>query len=125
MYVAGIQPLTAAGKTWLMAPRPAKLTSVDAGFSTPLGAFTAKLDRFNGTNDSSVGAGTSGFTYDFEAPVGTSGSLSIQEPGCEGTVVVRKMGGDGWQAGTFELSNGAAVVDDLSGGIWHALVTCS
>ncbi|KAI9689906.1 MAG: hypothetical protein M1822_009788 [Bathelium mastoideum] len=129
MYIAGLQLVAAQGATWRMAPRPANLTSVEAGFATGLGQFSATLSRFNGTA-ASVGAvgvagATKGFTYDFEAPVGTSGSLSIYEEGCEGTVVLRKMGGEGWQSGSFAVANGSAEIEDLSGGLWHALLTCS
>ena len=124
MYVAGIQPLTAEGKTWKMAPRPANLTSVEAGFSTSLGNFTAKLDRFNGTCS---GASTAnGFTYHFSAPANTTGSLSIDEPGCEGSVALQKMCSDRWESvGSIRLVSGMADIYDLPGGTWQAKVICS
>ncbi|KAL9062352.1 MAG: hypothetical protein Q9157_008997 [Trypethelium eluteriae] len=121
MYVAGIQPLTVEGKTWQMAPRPGNLTSVEAGFSTGLGDFSAKLTRSNSSTTSTA----QGFTYEFSAPAGTNGSLSIDEPGCEGSVWIQEMGmGTSTTGGSIGLVNGTAEVSDFTGGTWRVKVTC-
>ncbi|KAI9703481.1 MAG: hypothetical protein M1820_005785 [Bogoriella megaspora] len=129
MYVAGIQPLTAEGATWQMAPRPGNLTDVEAGFSTSLGDFSAKLSvsdsaiRVQSPSGSVVKVTSYGFTYDFAAPRGTNGSLSIDQPNCSsGSITLQS---EDWDApATFGFANGSALISDLTGGAWSANITC-
>lgn len=65
MYVAGIQILSAGGKTWRIAPVLGDLKIADAGFSTTVGFFSAKTQITD-----------TGFEIDFQAPEGTSGEVS-------------------------------------------------
>jgi len=92
--VAGIQFVTAAGKTWLFAPQVGDLTFVTAGFPSALGMFEA--------NYTAVGA--MGFWYTFSAPTSTSGNVTVPVPAActkAGTATLsqqgdaRKSGGGG------------------------------
>ncbi|TVY82323.1 hypothetical protein LSUE1_G005223 [Lachnellula suecica] len=96
-YVAGLHLTSAQGKTWKIAPQIGDLTSVDAGFSSALGAF-----------QSSISAGAEGelTAFSFSVPNGTSGDVSL--PGVGGTLVSG--------AQRVVLSNGEA--KGLAGGAW-------
>lgn len=120
-YIAGIQLLGGAGRTWLVAPRPGGLTSVDAGYETPLGVFSA-------ATNASAEVGVTG--VDFSAPVGTVGGVSLPYPSCAGTVTLVEVNGaredvvvdvlpkEGAGGGTVEI-------DGLQGGDWQLRFSCS
>ena len=80
--VAGIRFVTAAGSTWLFNPQVGNLTFVEAGFPSELGAFEASYSSVE----------SSGFEYQFSAPAGTSGNVSVPKPaacgGKEGVLVL-------------------------------------
>ncbi|RAK80287.1 rhamnosidase B precursor [Aspergillus fijiensis CBS 313.89] len=75
-YTAGLQLLGPAGNSWLIAPQPGGLTSIDCGFATALGVFSVVFER------DSVGRYNS---FSFGAPTGTTGRIEL--PGVRGTLV--------------------------------------
>ncbi len=97
-YVAGLKLLGAAGSTWQIEPMLGGLSAVEAGFVTPLGAFS-----------NSVQANRNGvvIAMSFSTPLGTKGSVSV--PGVQGKLV----SSDGR---VVQLVNGE--VDNLRGGHW-------
>lgn len=97
-YAAGIQLTAAGGSTWLIAPQPGNLTSVDAGFSTSLGQFSVNF------NASSSG----GFeSFEFNTPASTAGQVQLP---VAGTLVSS-------QGQRFAITNGVAA--GVPGGSWH------
>ena len=104
-----------------MKPSPGDLRTVTAGFKTGLGSFSADYAVLE-----------EGWVYLFESPVGTSGSLSVEHPGCAGVLrlvevngacadilvkIKRRQRRTGEVAGRIEL-------DGLKGGSWNATLTC-
>ncbi|OJD40488.1 glycoside hydrolase family 78 protein [Diplodia corticola] len=123
--VAGLRLVGAAGETWRLEPSFGDLTAVEAGFATPLGAFST-----NNTRDAETGA----FSIVFETPEGTSGAVSVERPSCGGTLTVKPDGGAEADAVTREVrekegGDGDPVerieVDGLSGGKWTVEFACS
>lgn len=116
-----MQFVTAAGKTWLFNPQVGNLTSVDAGFSSILGMFTASYQ-----------AHADGFSYTFSAPAGTSGSVSMAMPAScnsQGSAVLTQQenGREWWECGTqFQAVNAGATVNfsDLAGGNYTVRFQC-
>lgn len=76
-YAAGIQTVSANGSTWLMAPQPGNLTDIQAGYATPIGNFSA---HYSSAQD--------GWTYEFSAPAGTTGTVRAPYPSCAGSVTL-------------------------------------
>ncbi|POS80562.1 hypothetical protein DHEL01_v201024 [Diaporthe helianthi] len=76
-YVAGIHLTGALGRTWRIAPLTGGLSTVSAGMSTSLGAFTVDVAA-----DSGSGAVTA---FGFEAPAGTTGDV-VLPPATEGSL---------------------------------------
>ncbi|KAJ5641822.1 hypothetical protein N7490_005822 [Penicillium lividum] len=74
-YAAGIQLAGPAGKSWVIAPQPGNLTTIDAGLSTARGVFSVALRR------SGDGYGQ----FSFSTPSSTSGI--VQLPGVKGTLI--------------------------------------
>lgn len=96
-YTAGIQVID-GGATWVIAPQPGNLSSVDAGLSTLLGSFSVTFQR------------TSSGSYrhfNITAPKGTLGTVRL--PGSTGVLV----SSSGQQV---RLVNGTA--SGLQGGKW-------
>jgi hypothetical protein len=98
-YVAGIHLTSAIGRTWKIAPLMGDLSSVDAGFETPLGEFSNTVQA-GGKNGIVTG-------MRFSTPKGTVGSVSL--PGVNGRLV-----GSGGKS--VRLINGEAT--GLKGGEW-------
>lgn len=115
-YVAGIQLLSAGGKTWRIAPSLGDLTIADAGFSTGVGFFSAKTQVANG-----------GFQIDFETPEGTSGEVKIPRASCAGRAVIKDSGGK-YGALEIEVTHadaGPISVADVPGGKWEVTFSCT
>lgn len=116
-YVAGIQLLSAGGKTWRIAPSLGDLKLADAGFSTDVGFFSAKTQFGN----------DGAWTMEFEAPQGTSGEVRLPELGCVGKVLLEE------QDGNFEdvlievqaADAGPVTLSEVPGGRWTAKYECS
>ena len=120
-YVAGIRIVDggAGGQTWVMSPNPGDLESVEAGFQTTLGSFAVSLAQKNGVGISS---------YNFSAPVGTSGMVSIPLPACVGTITASNGAlGEKTVPVSGATGNGTARVEiqGLDGGDWVVSVACS
>ncbi|KIW05002.1 uncharacterized protein PV09_04160 [Verruconis gallopava] len=113
-YVAGVQIVEAAGKTWRIAPRLGGLTEVDAGFATSLGQFSAS-SRLNKGGCISV---------EFKTPEGTMGTVSVETSGCSGQFKLKPSSGDGGSSSAKMSKNGDTVeFDNVPGGSWT--LTCS
>lgn len=116
-YIAGIQLLSAGGKTWRIAPFLGNLKKVDAGFSTDVGFFSAKTQvEDDGT-----------WTIDFETPQGTSGEVKLLDLGCMGRVVLEEQSGD-YEDIVVEVQTireGPVTIDGLPGGKWTTRYECS
>ncbi|KAJ4349244.1 hypothetical protein N0V95_004733 [Ascochyta clinopodiicola] len=116
-YIAGIQLLSAGGKTWRIAPSLGDLKIADAGFSTDVGLFSAK------TQIDDDGA----WTMEFEAPQGTSGEVRLPQLGCMGKVVLEEQSGN-YQDILVEVQAadaGPVTIDGVPGGKWTAKYECS
>ena len=119
--IAGIQFVGAAGKTWLFSPAVGDLAQVAAGFTSPLGMFEASYEV--------VG---DGFLYEFSAPKGTSGNVSVAKPaGCKKAgVAVLSQYGSGRKGGrkvmTKKVPVGTEIVgfEGLEGGDSVLFFTC-
>ncbi|KAK5108306.1 hypothetical protein LTR62_008621 [Meristemomyces frigidus] len=61
-YAAGLHVINST--TWLVQPQPGNLTSVEAGFTTAIGTFSAIYSSGNGS-----------VSYSFQTPPGTSGTV--------------------------------------------------
>ncbi|KAF2713538.1 glycoside hydrolase family 78 protein [Pleomassaria siparia CBS 279.74] len=115
-YVAGIQLLSAGGRTWRIAPEVGDLKFVDAGFSTGVGFFAAKTQI---TDDG-------GWQIDFEAPEGTNGQVKLPSSTCTGRVLLREANGKVEDVAIDVTKENAGQVGavDVAGGIWTAKLTC-
>lgn len=114
--VAGIQFVGAAGKKWLFAPQVADLTSVQAGFPSSLGMFSADYQAVDGA----------GFLYQFSAPTGTSGGVSVPVPSACAkvrTAVLSKQGGN-TRKKSVPKGTIAVAFEGLAGGDWTLYFTC-
>ncbi|KAL9107173.1 MAG: hypothetical protein Q9227_007873 [Pyrenula ochraceoflavens] len=128
LYVAGIDILDAGGEVWQMKPYPGDLETVEAGFSTAVGWFEASLKQ---TSTTAGGGMMRVQQFNFSAPVGTSGSLSLPDPGCAGSMSVVETSGRAQQR-TVNINraggngNGTRVeVNGLVGGDWKVNVRCA
>ncbi|TKA78032.1 hypothetical protein B0A55_02112, partial [Friedmanniomyces simplex] len=63
-YAAGLHVLNSS--TWLVQPQPGNLTSVEAGFTTAIGTFSATYSSGNGST-----------AYSFQTPPGTTGTVML------------------------------------------------
>lgn len=101
-YAAGLRLAAAGGAEWVVAPRLGGLTSVEAGYVAPLGAFSVAVEG----EDDVVTA------LNFSTPEGTVGSVSL--PGVEGSLLD--------DAGnSVSLVGGEA--SGVSGGNWTLVTT--
>ncbi|KAF2825660.1 Six-hairpin glycosidase [Ophiobolus disseminans] len=115
-YVAGIQLLSAGGKTWRIAPELGDLKHVDAGFSTSVGFFGARTEISDGRLE-----------VKFETPKGTSGEVKIPLLACKGRAVVQELEG---RCGDVvleiaEADVGSVTVADVEGGKYQVTFACA
>ncbi|KAH7067613.1 Six-hairpin glycosidase-like protein [Paraphoma chrysanthemicola] len=115
-YVAGIQLLSAGGRTWRVAPELGDLKHVDAGFRTSLGFFGARTE-----------IGDGGLEMELEAPEGTSGELRVPLLPCKGRLLVHALSGGCGDTvvEVAETNVGSVTVADVEGGKWKVTFTCS
>jgi Bacterial alpha-L-rhamnosidase C-terminal domain len=106
-YVAGIQLISGAGQTWLIAPQVGDLEDVEAGFETPLGKFSSKISASNGSVT----------TLSFLTPDGTSGNVKLEN--VKGSLTCSSGGCQGSPDVPLD-SNGEA--SGLKGGNWSLKV---
>lgn len=133
-YAAGLHVINSTN--WVVHPQPGNLTSVEAGFTTAFGAFSA--------NYTSSGASSS---FTFSTPNGTSGTLMLDVPSCNANVQVQGSRGSGFKwgkqvaghhgaaspascgywgprLGKGEASNGTITVNGLEGGDYAVSIRC-
>ncbi|KAJ5413823.1 hypothetical protein N7509_000450 [Penicillium cosmopolitanum] len=96
-YAAGLKLTSGAGATWSISPQPGNLTSIDAGFSTKLGAFAITFEMRNGTYQG----------LRFSTPIGTTGCVVL--PGANALVGVN---------GTRVVLGADGLAGGLDGGNW-------
>lgn len=121
-YIAGVQMVGGGGQEWLIAPRLGGLATVDAGYATPLGMFSAHTNA-------SADVGVTGI--DFSAPVGTTGSVSLPYPACAGTVRLVEVNGAS-EPVTLEVAaaeegtsmSASVEIGGLAGGDWQLRYSC-
>jgi hypothetical protein len=122
-HAAGLGLVSAQGKIWAMTPQPGDLETVEAGFETGLGLFSARF-KVDG----------SGWQYIFQTPKGTSGSLSVERPECDGVLSLvssdigsenRTMIVEGYPLAEQPPVKERIVITELQGGDWDATLTCS
>lgn len=115
--IAGLQIASAGGKTWKIAPGLGDLTEVEAGFVAPAGEFMVK-SMVDGKGDVEVW---------FQTPEGTSGSVSLVGPSCEGTLVLEEKKGTkiSTACGKRQSDTQKVDVDDVPSGEWTAKYLCS
>lgn len=114
--IAGLQIGSAGGGTWRIEPGLGDLTSVEAGFVAPAGVFEVKAG-VDAKGDVEVW---------FVTPEGTTGSVSLLAPSCEGTLVLGESKGQKITKGCGKGQGNEKVnVDDVPGGTWTAKYVCS
>lgn len=75
-YTAGLRLASAGGRTWTVMPRLGGLTDVEAGYATPAGEFSIKVQADAGSESVSA--------LSFSTPEGTMGTVSL--PGVVGSL---------------------------------------
>jgi hypothetical protein len=101
---AGIQLTSAAGQTWLLNPLLGGLSSVSAGYTSPLGQFSASWETSN----------TTGLQGEFQTPSGTTGTLTV--PVTESAKRVVLIGPAGKQVTKVPSGQSSITITDLEGG---------
>lgn len=76
-YAAGLQILTASGKTWSVSPSLKGLETAEAGYSTNLGTFSSNVTSSENT-----------LRVRFSTPANTTGSLSLEYPARADTLTI-------------------------------------
>ena len=114
-YIAGIQLLSAGGKTWRIAPSLGDLKFADAGFSTNVGFFSAKTQ-----------IGESGWKLDFETPEGTTGEVRLPSTACVGHLLMQEASGkrEDINMDVAKANAGAVAIAEVGGGKWKAMFKC-
>ncbi|KAG9755462.1 bacterial alpha-L-rhamnosidase domain-containing protein, partial [Aureobasidium melanogenum] len=117
-YIAGIQLVTAGGRTWKMAPKLGDLSTAHAGFSTSVGTFEVYT---NVTSNGSI-------SMDFSTPVGTRGGVAVPYPSCAGTMRLHEVQGRCKDVvldiQTAANQTGDIEVEGLVGGDWEVRFGC-
>lgn len=88
LYGAGLQVTSAGGKTWRIAPSLGGLNSIDVGYQTTVGSFSLNATA-NAANCLNIKCLTAFFT----TPDGTSGVVSVENPGRASTLTVHNTQG--------------------------------
>jgi hypothetical protein len=105
-YVVGLQLLSPGGATWILAPQFGDLTSVEGGFTTNLGKFSAKW-ALNST----------GYTLEYDIPASATGTL-VLPAGNSPTIT---LDGKSYTGGVWNSSSGLVTLGNQPGGS-HSLV---
>jgi len=118
-YIAGIQLVSAGGRTWKIAPKLGDLKTAHAGFSTTVGSFEV-FTNVTGNGDVSI---------DFSTPVGTSGGVAVPYPSCAGIMTIhernRRCKDVILDVQAAEDQNGDIEVEGLIGGDWELRFSCA
>lgn len=110
-YVAGIQLLSTSGSQWLMAPQLGDLEFAEGGFETALGMFTSSWKLVS-----------TGLSFNFSAPAGTTGSISVLLPNCRSHI---RLTDQHSHVIPSKQSNGRVTVDGLVGGAYRFSLVCT
>jgi len=111
-FVLGISVTSPLGKTWKIAPQFGNLTSVEGGFSTELGTFTASWNQ----------TGVGKYVLEFAMPEGTTGEL-VLPAGSSVNGSGLKLMADGVSVGMLpELEGGGVGMSDVVGGKSYVIV---
>lgn len=115
-YVAGIQLLSAGGKTWRIAPSLGDLKTTDAGFSTSVGFFSAKTQVSDGDLE-----------LEFETPEDTSGEVRVPSMACTGRILMQEASGkcEDIEVDVTKANAAPITVAGVTGGKWKATFTCT
>lgn len=109
-YVLGLQLLSPGGATWVLAPQFGDLASVEGGFTTNLGKFSAKW---------ALGSGD--YSLEYDVPSSTAGSL-VLPAGSSPTIT---LDGKTYTDGVWNSSSGLVTIDKQPGGSHTLLVKTS
>jgi Bacterial alpha-L-rhamnosidase C-terminal domain len=105
-YVVGIQLLSPGGGTWMLAPQLGGLTSVEGGFTTNLGTFSAKW-----------ALNKDGYSLEYNMHSGTTGTLVLPAAG----IPTVTLDGKADTAGVYNASSGLVTLGNQPGGT-HTLL---
>jgi hypothetical protein len=100
-YVLGLQLLSPGGATWMLAPQFGDLTSVEGGYTTPSGTFSARWV-----------VGSQGYNVSYEVPGNTTGTLML--PAASSPTIM--LDGKAVTSGVWNSSEGVVTLGDLGGG---------
>jgi hypothetical protein len=108
-YVLGLQLTSPGGGAWILAPQFGDLRSVEGGYTTPLGKFSAKwaLD------------GTKGYNLEYDIPRDTTGILVLPTSSTGPPSVT--IDGERYNGGLYDWSTKLVTIDSQPGGV-HAIV---
>ena len=109
-YVLGLQLTSPGGATWSLAPQFGDLTTVEGGYTTPLGKFSARW----------VLGGTVGYNLSYNVPTSTSGTLVLPASNARAPNVT--LNGSANTNGTYDASAGLFTISDQSGGVYMVIV---
>ena len=109
-YVVGIQLLSPGGATWMLAPQFGDLTSVEGGFTTNLGKFSAKWTL-----------SASGYSLEYGMPTATNGTLVLPA----GSTSNITLDGKAYTDGVHNSSTGLVTLGNQPGGSHTLLVSTS
>ena len=103
-YVLGLQLTSPGGATWSLAAQFGDLTSVEGGYTTPLGKFSASWVLGQNTV----------YNMTFNVPKSTSGKLVLPVPGGRPPNIT--LDGKAFTAGMYDASAGLFTISNQSGG---------
>lgn len=108
-YVLGLQLTSPGGGAWILAPQFGDLRSVEGGYTTPLGKFSAKW-ALNGTK---------GYSLEYDIPRDTTGILILPTLSTGPPSVT--INGERYNGGLYDWSTKLVTIDSQPGGA-HAIV---
>ena len=103
-YVLGLQLTSPGGKTWSLAPQFGDLTSVEGGYTTPLGKFSASWTLI----------GSEGYTLSYNVPRGTTGTVVL--PASKPKIPKVTLDKTAYTDGTHDSTAGLVTISNQSGG---------
>ena len=103
-YVLGLQLTSPGGATWILAPQFGDLTTVEGGYTTPLGKFSAGW----------VLGQNSDYNLTFNVPTSTSGTLALPVSGGKAPNIT--LDGSAYTDGVFDASTSLVTIPNQSGG---------
>lgn len=123
-FGAGLQVTSAAGKTWLVDPQLGGLSSVEAGFQTSVGSFSAHTTVLQG----------GGMNVTFSTPTNTSGTVRLRYTGNLASMTVTNLNAQHpmtsqrktkRQDSTLASGTKILILDDMPGGNYTIVLRTS